>query len=79
MAYAETTKVAVAQTRVEIEALLRKAGAYRILTVDESNEAIVMFMLAERMIRFRLPLDEKANGQVRRALASIAAHRQGQA
>lgn len=66
MAYAETTKVAVAQTRIEIEALLKRAGAVRIVTMDEPDEAAVMCRLAERLIKITIPM-EGANDQTRRA------------
>ena len=67
MAYAETTKVSVAQTRAEIEALLKKAGASRIVTMDEPSEATVAFMLSGRLIKIMVPLSAKADEQTRRA------------
>lgn len=67
MAYAETTKVPVAQTRTEIEKLLKAAKAERVITMDEPHEATVMCMLAGRLIKFVVPIAAKASDQTRRA------------
>ncbi|WP_437870919.1 hypothetical protein ACSD7O_14340 [Methylorubrum extorquens] len=67
MAYAETTKVPVAQTRAEIEKLLKAAKAERVITIDDPLEATVMCMLAGRLIKILVPIAGNANDQVRRA------------
>ncbi|MCJ2128324.1 hypothetical protein MKK51_05610 [Methylobacterium sp. E-045] len=67
-AYAEDTKVSVITTRQEIEALLRKTKANRIVIMDEPAEALVMFELAGRLIRMRVEIDEAARDQVRMSI-----------
>ncbi|MGG3815575.1 hypothetical protein ABEV34_28605, partial [Methylorubrum rhodesianum] len=67
MAYAETTKVPIAQSRAEIEKLLKAAKATRVITMDDHLEAIVMFMLAGRLIKIVVPIAGNANDQVRRS------------
>ena len=66
--YAEDTKVSAAQSRSQIETILRKAGASRIATMDEPMEAIGMFMLAGRLIRLRIEIPGDANEQKRWAI-----------
>ena len=71
--YAEDTKVPVAQSRGQIETTLRKAGAERIVTMDEPLEAIVAFMmtgrsLTSRLIRLRIEIPGDASDQRRRAI-----------
>lgn len=65
MAYAERTKATVAQTRAEIEKLLKAARAERIITMDEPLEAIVMFMLTGRLVKILVPIAGNAGEQVR--------------
>ncbi|MFC6790638.1 hypothetical protein ACFQE0_14075 [Methylobacterium komagatae] len=67
-AYAEDTKVPIAQSRSQIETMLRKASATRIVTMDEALEAVVMFMLAGRLIKLRIEIPGDANEQRRRAI-----------
>lgn len=66
--YAEDTKVPTAQSRAQIETMLRKAGANRIVTMDEALEAVVAFMLAGRLIRLRIEIPGDASDQRRRAI-----------
>lgn len=66
--YAEDTKVPLAQSRSQIETMLRKASATRIVTMDETLEAVVMFMLAGRLIKLRIELPGDASDQRRRAV-----------
>jgi hypothetical protein len=66
MAYAERTTVAPSQTRAEIEKLLRRAKAERVVHMDEPLEAIVMFMLAGRLIRFTIPIAKPDDDRLRR-------------
>ena len=68
MPYAEATRVPVASTRASIETMLRKAGATRIVLMDEPSEALVMFMLAERLIKVRVAMPPKVTDQRRRSL-----------
>jgi hypothetical protein len=67
-AYAENTTVPVGQSRTQIETMLRKAPATRIITMDEAHEAVVMFMLAGRLIKLRIEIPGDANDQRRRAV-----------
>lgn len=67
-AYAEDTKVPIAQSRAQIETMLKKAGATRIVTMDEALEGIVAFMLAGRLIRLRIAIPGDASDQRRRAV-----------
>ena len=67
MAYATDTKVSIARTRAEIDALLEKAGATHIGSMTEPDAALVLFVLEGRRIAFRLPLparDEFSVGKV---------------
>ncbi|SFV11893.1 MULTISPECIES: hypothetical protein [unclassified Methylobacterium] len=66
--YAEGTKVPIAQSRAQIETMLRKAGANRIVTMDEALETVVAFMLAGRLIRLRIEIPGDASDQRRRAI-----------
>ena len=67
MAYAEHTKVDISTTRREIEALLKRAGGTRIITMEDTDAAVVICMLAERMLKFRVPIDPKASQQIRKS------------
>ena len=66
--YAEDTKVPIAQSRAQIETMLRKVSANRIVTMDEALEAVVAFMLAGRLIRLRIEISGDASDQRRRAI-----------
>ncbi|KTS02523.1 hypothetical protein SB2_25585 [Methylobacterium radiotolerans] len=66
--YAENTKVPTAQSRAQIETMLKKAGANRIITMDDALEATVAFMLAGRLIRLRIEIPGDASDQRRRAI-----------
>src|SRR5690348_11394806 len=57
-AYAEGTTVPVEKTRAEIERLLTKHGAAQlgIVTDTEQGLAMVLFTLANRQVRMRVPL-----------------------
>ena len=66
--YAEHTKVPTAQSRAQIENMLRKASANCIVTMDKPSKAVVAFMLASRLIRLRIELPGDATDQQRRAI-----------
>jgi len=57
-AYAEGTTVPVEKTRVEIERVLTKHGANQlgIVSDTERGAAMVLFSMAERQVRMRVPL-----------------------
>lgn len=61
--YAKGTNVPVWRSRAEIEALLDKYGADPRQTSEsrEKAEAVVMFRLADRLVRFRMPLPKYAD------------------
>lgn len=56
--FAAGTSVSVAKTRMEIEALLDKYGADPRRTEEsrETGQAVVTFRLADRIVRFTMPL-----------------------
>lgn len=58
MTYAKGTKVAVGQTRSEIETLIRKEGASRFAQGWEDGAVSIMFEMRERRVRFYLPLPQ---------------------
>lgn len=60
MAYAEKTSVSVAKTKADIEELVQKYGADQFISGFKDNIAIVGFSLADRQVRFVLPLPDKA-------------------
>lgn len=62
MAYAEGTSVPVEKTKAEIETLLRKRGSSRFGSLEDRGQAVVVFELNGKAIRFTMPLparDEK--------------------
>ena len=63
MAYAETTKVPIGQTKAEIERLLQKHGASAFGTMQDGLEAAVYFKLKDRLVRFKLTLPKDEQGQ----------------
>ena len=65
--YAEDTSVPISRTREQIETMLRRAGASRVILIDEPLELVVMFMLADRLIKLTVPIAGDAKDQVRRA------------
>ena len=68
MTFAAKTQVPVSRTRQGIEAALRKAGATRIITMDEPAETVVAFQLEGRMVRMTGPVAPDVSDQVRRTL-----------
>ena len=58
MAYAETTKVPISQTKAEMERLLIKHGATAFGIAQDGQTASVFFRLNDRMIRFRVSVPE---------------------
>lgn len=59
MSYAENTSVSVTKTKADIEELIIKVGAEQFLSGYKENMAIIGFSLANRQIRFVLPLPDK--------------------
>lgn len=59
MAYAEKTSVSVSKTKADIENLIQKAGAEQFVSGYKENMAVIGFSLANRQIRFVLPLPDK--------------------
>lgn len=56
MSYAETTTVPFERSIAEMITLIKGAGAQQIGQFDGDDHFLIWFTLAERMIRFRLPL-----------------------
>lgn len=66
--YAAKTTVPVAKSRGDLETLLRRAKATRILTMDEIDHALVMCTMGgPRLLRFKIPIKLDASDQVRRS------------
>lgn len=59
MAYAEKTSVSVVKTKADIEELIQKAGAGQFVSGYKEDVAVIGFSLADRQIRFILPLPDK--------------------
>jgi hypothetical protein len=66
--YAEKTKVAPHQTRMQIEQLLgkHKAAQYGTFVDNAANRARVQFVLCDRIVRFTIELPAEKNFRVRR-------------
>jgi hypothetical protein len=71
-AYAEGTTVPVEKTRVEIERLLTKHGANQlgIVSDTERGAAMVLFTMAERQVRMRVPLPRLEEARRGRGLSN---------
>jgi hypothetical protein len=63
MAFAAYTKVPVEKTRMEIEKLVVGRGARSFATFLESSRGMIAFQLAERNIRFVVPIPPKMKDQ----------------
>jgi hypothetical protein len=61
MSYATSTSVSVEKSEGEIKALLRRYGADQIGTAESADKAMVTFSMRSRVIRFVLPLPDKAS------------------
>jgi hypothetical protein len=61
MAYAKTTKVPIERSKCEIERILMRYGASQFAYMTKSNQAVVMFQVNGRRVRFNLPLPEQAD------------------
>ena len=59
MAYAEKTDVSVGRTKGEIDNLLRKYKATGFGSFEEGKQAMIVFDMRERRIRFVLPLPDR--------------------
>lgn len=57
-AYAEGTSVPVEKSKAEIERLLQQYGAQSVLSGQMPGKAVVAFDLADRRVRFDLPLPQ---------------------
>ena len=63
MAYATDTNVPVEKTRAEIERLLSKYGASRFAYMTDDHSAVIGFGMKGKMIKFVLPLPDRADRQ----------------
>jgi hypothetical protein len=77
-AFAEGTTVPVEKTRMEIERLLTRHGASQlgIVSDTERGAAMVLFSMAGRQVRLRVPLPRLEEAQARRRGAASARERQ---
>lgn len=62
MAYAEDTKVPLEQSIAEIIGMVRKAGAMQVGQMDDGQRYVIMFSLADRQMRFSVPLVREYTG-----------------
>lgn len=60
MRFAEDTSVSVERSSAEIESTLARYGARRFMRGWEEGRALVCFEMAERQVRFVLPLPDRA-------------------
>lgn len=70
MAYAARTEVPIDRSRNAIEATLKRYGADRFAYFTEPDQAIIVFEVKQRRIRFDLPLPkgaDKKSEQVQRS------------
>lgn len=58
MSYAKTTSVPIERSQAEIRKILAKYKATGFAFGEQANRAVIMFELAERRIRFILPLPQ---------------------
>lgn len=65
MSYAETTTVPFDRSVSEIVTLLKRAGAERIGQMDDAAFYAIQFTMADRMIRFRIPLATEYSGPLK--------------
>lgn len=56
MSYAENTSVAFEKSIAEIITLIKRAGAQQIGQFEAEDQFAIQFVLADRLIRFRVPL-----------------------
>lgn len=61
MAYAEKTEVAVEKSIAEIVALVKRAGAQRVMQADEPERFAIQFEMKDRLVRFRVTLPSLAD------------------
>lgn len=62
--YAQDTSVPVKKSRAEIEGTLAKYGASRFGYMTNESEAVIVFMLAGKAIRFSLPLPNQRGEEI---------------
>lgn len=65
--YAARTKIPPDQTRLEVEAMMRKRGADQFFSGGDADRAMLAFRLNGRQIRFMLPLGNARSEQHRRS------------
>lgn len=70
--YAEGTSVPAQKTRLEIEMLVAKHGAKRFASGFDDTKAVISFSLANRMVRFTVPLPTEAEVKKGRTARSKA-------
>lgn len=61
MAYAENTSVSTDKSRAEIERTLQKYGADQFMYGWDQEKAVIGFRLADRQIKFILPMPSKTD------------------
>lgn len=85
MAYAEKTSISTSKTKADIEEMVQRYGAKQFVSGYSDNIAVIGFSMAERQIKFLLPIPDKQDqtywhtpgrGQKRSAEAAYAAWEQ---
>jgi hypothetical protein len=61
MAYATKTDVSVEKSRAEIETTLAKYGATKFAYMTDVDHAVICFAMSGKMVRFHLPLPDRAD------------------
>lgn len=65
MSYAEGTVVSSEKSRAEIERLVRTHGAVTVGTFYDSEQAVVTFATADRMVKFSVPMPQHTDKSMR--------------
>lgn len=63
MAYAVRTKVPANRSRSEIEVLLKRYGAKRFAYANDTGHVILVFDMADRRVRFTVPMPDKEQAE----------------
>ncbi|WP_243647546.1 hypothetical protein [Cuneatibacter caecimuris] len=57
--YAEKTSVSISKTKADLEEMIIRAGAEQFVSGYKENTAMIGFVMANRQIRFILPLPDR--------------------
>lgn len=71
MKYASKTEVSSAQSQLEIKRILTRYGANKFMFYEEPSEAVVMFEMHNRRVKFSLPLPNVSDFRLTPARRSV--------